>query len=69
MPSNMGRKSEKDTFLALFSQGPGDIYINVYKVTHNSLQARPLRTYFTGVFLFYLCFVNSSRVPLSISDR
>ena len=36
MPSDRGQKkvTRRQTLL-LFSQGPGDIYINVYKVTHN----------------------------------
>lgn len=70
MPSNMAEKSEKDTFLAPLLTGARGYLQCVQGNSQLSLQARPLRTYFTGVFYFIYALLTlaESLCPSLIDD-
>lgn len=64
-------KSEKDTFLApLLTGARGYLHKCVQGNSQLSLQARPLRTYFTGVFYFIYALLTlaESLCPSLIDD-
>lgn len=58
------KKGEKDTYLApLLTGARGHLHKCVQGNSQLSLQARPLRTYFTGVFYFVYALLTLAKSP------